>query len=79
MASRKHPYTEAELALFARYREHRAAIRPLVCNGDPALCWVEQGPSGITMASSKSLCRGCGANVSQKEGAGPGYRWATPE
>lgn len=48
-------YSEADLALFARFREQRALCRPLACNGG-ALCWVERGPPAIHRYGT---CRGC--------------------
>jgi hypothetical protein len=48
-------YDPHERALFARYRDARADLRPAACTyASP--CWVEDGPPSI---DSKQMCRGC--------------------
>lgn len=54
MPPQKRP-TEAELALYQRYREHRADCRPKACTGAKD-CWVEIGPPGY----HHGACRRCG-------------------
>lgn len=50
-------YTDDELALYARYRDQRAEVRPLACvEGDG--CWVEAGPPALIKNGSCSKCRG---------------------
>jgi hypothetical protein len=50
------PYTEAEITLFAEFREHRAPLTPRECN-QGEVCWVAAGPPAI---DSHSMCLGCG-------------------
>ena len=49
------PYSEAQLALFAQYRDKRVPYRPAKCKGS-GKCWVELGPLGL---SSAGLCLEC--------------------
>ncbi len=55
------PYSEEELALFARYVERRAACRPAECTFGPQ-CWVALGPPGLTGqgGAGMALCVECG-------------------
>jgi hypothetical protein len=53
-------YTEAELALFAEYAAERQAERPSECTYAD-VCWVIQGPPGMTSRDGAIRCRGCGA------------------
>lgn len=43
------PYSEADFALFASYRDQRARCRPLRCTGGSE-CWVEHGSPACTSA-----------------------------
>jgi hypothetical protein len=52
-------YTQAELALFAQYRDARAAYRPTACIGAEP-CWCEQGPPAMRACCQ---CTGCGECV----------------
>lgn len=53
------PYSDEELALFARYRGMRAEGRPKKCIPGAEYCWVEEGPRGWTCAT-KGGCVACG-------------------
>ena len=55
-------YTEAELALFAQYREKRAAYRPDRCHMAPD-CWVEKGPPSLRPSSGIPRCSSCGDHI----------------
>ena len=50
-------YSQAELNLFALYREDRAAYRPRKCQPGCGMCWVEHGPPAIAKVGE---CQGCG-------------------
>lgn len=50
-------FSQAELELFAAYRENRARAAPPECKGGPD-CWVEVGPPAIR-AKRSHLCVGC--------------------
>ena len=63
-------YTDYELALFARYRDQRASVRPLCCQGGPA-CWVELGPPGTVKDGRCRACHGL-ARYLPKEAPGGG-------
>lgn len=50
-------YSEAQLELFAAYRERRAALRPRQCNDGPQ-CWVRDGPVAWS-SRTNGCCLGC--------------------
>ena len=63
-------YTQAELALFAAYRDARAQVPPDACiyaGPDEALrnpqgqagCWVDEGPPALTTHGNAARCRRC--------------------
>jgi hypothetical protein len=57
-------YTEADLALFAKYEAARADLRPAACNPEGP-CWVREGPPAMdkTKGGPNTVCRGCGSAV----------------
>jgi hypothetical protein len=56
-------YPPEQLAIFAKYRDQRASVRPLLCQGGEG-CWVELGPPGLTThaggATNQGCCAKCG-------------------
>ena len=58
-------YSDAELALFARYREQRAALKPKECtSGDR--CWVRFGPPYYRPRGPLGDCAGCGGRIKRR-------------
>jgi hypothetical protein len=56
-------YTEADLALFAKYEAARADLRPAACNPEGP-CWVRQGPPAIGHTRTlQTTCIGCGSSL----------------
>ena len=61
-------YSEADLALFARYVEERQAVRPKPCHRG-VRCWVIEGPPALG-AIGGPTCLGCKGR--------PRIRWIEP-
>ena len=55
-------YPPEQLAIFGQYRDQRASVRPLTCQGGEG-CWVELGPPGLTTragGTNPGYCVRCG-------------------
>jgi hypothetical protein len=65
-------YSPEQLAIFARYKEQRASVRPLACQGGKS-CWVELGPPALATTSGASVgtCLKCRGSARQLHNRAP--------